>query len=252
MVRKSSLLLLAAAMLVLAACGPEVTTGGATAPTAEQIMEPTSVFKPAAQETEEGSRSVGELSVPSERTVASKAIADLAQRLGVAADDIEVVSVEEVVWPDASLGCPAPGMVYAQVLTDGMKVVLKAGDETYEYHGRTPDDLFLCGPEGPERSEPSSLGPFRGVAPDVQAEALVKTVTADMAQQLDIAASDVEVVSVEPVQWRNSGLGCEGPGKMTLQVITPGYKIVLAAGSDVFEYHTDMEGRYVLCQRSTR
>lgn len=62
------------------------------------------------------------------------AVAHLAQLLGVSPDAITVVSVEEVTWPDTSLGCPQPGMMYTQVLTPGYRLVLEAGGKTYEYH----------------------------------------------------------------------------------------------------------------------
>ncbi len=83
------------------------------------------------------------------RIMAAPAIEDLAARLGVPAESVEVVFAAEVEWPDASVGCPAPDFAYAQVLTDGMKVTLQVGDATYDFHGRSPDDLFLCGPKGP-------------------------------------------------------------------------------------------------------
>jgi len=44
------------------------------------------------------------------------------------------VSAEAVEWPDASLGNPQPGMVYAQVVTPGYKIILSARGQQYEYH----------------------------------------------------------------------------------------------------------------------
>ncbi len=73
-----------------------------------------------------------------------QARADLAERLGVAVDDVTVVSSEEVTWPDSSLGCPQPGMMYAQVLTDGSRMLLSAGGRTYEYHSGGQRAPFLC------------------------------------------------------------------------------------------------------------
>lgn len=73
-----------------------------------------------------------------------QAIEDLAARLQVAPTDITVVRMVEVDWPDASYGCPQPGMQYAQVLTNGSFIQLQVGDELYNYHsgvGRVP---FLC------------------------------------------------------------------------------------------------------------
>ncbi|GAA1532366.1 hypothetical protein [Kribbella lupini] len=73
-----------------------------------------------------------------------QAKADLAERLGVPVDDVTVVSSEEVTWPDSSLGCPQPGMMYAQVLTDGSRILLSAGGRTYEYHSGGHRAPFLC------------------------------------------------------------------------------------------------------------
>jgi hypothetical protein len=73
------------------------------------------------------------------------AVADLAGRLGIAAEDVRVIEVATVVWPDAGLGCPHPGMRYAQVPQDGARILLDAGGRTYRYHlGGRRTDPFLC------------------------------------------------------------------------------------------------------------
>ncbi|NIN69986.1 MAG: hypothetical protein GTO63_35950 [Anaerolineae bacterium] len=73
---------------------------------------------------------------------------DLARRLGLAPEAIRLVSVEAVEWSDASLGCPQPGMMYAQVITPGFRVVLEAEGQTYEYHTDTGRLVVLCGEDG--------------------------------------------------------------------------------------------------------
>lgn len=74
------------------------------------------------------------------------AIADLVGRLGVDPGQIEVVSVESVVWPDGSLGCPQPDMSYTQVQVDGARIVLSVDGGTYTYHSGGSRDPFLCVP----------------------------------------------------------------------------------------------------------
>ncbi len=88
----------------------------------------------------------------------SAAITDLAGRLGVAPAEIEVVSVEAVVWPDGSLGCPQPGMLYPQVLQEGMRIRLSAAGVLYQYHSGERRAPFLC--ENPTEPAPpgTSLG----------------------------------------------------------------------------------------------
>ena len=71
-------------------------------------------------------------------------ITDLAGRLGIAETGIRVIAVEEVTWSDAGLGCPQPGMNYAQVVTDGMRVILEAKATFYDYRSGGLGDPVLC------------------------------------------------------------------------------------------------------------
>jgi len=59
---------------------------------------------------------------------------DLAARLGISPGNIIVAESGEATWPDASLGMPEPGQMYAQMLTEGFRIVLEAGGKRYEYH----------------------------------------------------------------------------------------------------------------------
>ena len=77
--------------------------------------------------------------------------ADLASRIGVQAEDITVLTVESVQWADASLGCPAPGYMYAQVITPGYRATLEVLGEQYIYHSNTRTNYFvLCRDESPQ------------------------------------------------------------------------------------------------------
>jgi hypothetical protein len=69
---------------------------------------------------------------------------DLARRLGIGAEEVRTVSLEGVEWRDASLGCPQPGMMYAQVITPGYRVVLEAEGVRYEYHTDWGRVVVLC------------------------------------------------------------------------------------------------------------
>ena len=70
--------------------------------------------------------------------------ADLADRLGVSEDVIDWVSHEEVDWPDGSLGCPQPGMVYTQAIVNGTLTVFEVDGVEYRYHAGGGRDPFLC------------------------------------------------------------------------------------------------------------
>lgn len=62
------------------------------------------------------------------------ALKDLSKKLGMDKDAISIVESAEVMWPDASLGMPEHGKMYAQMLTEGFLVILEAAGKKYEYH----------------------------------------------------------------------------------------------------------------------
>jgi hypothetical protein len=96
----------------------------------------------------------GDQAAPIDIAVAS-ARADLAARLDIAADAIEVVEARAVTWASGDLGCPEPGMYYPQVLTPGVLVILSAGGARYHYHGGRGGAPAYC-PEG--RIRPPAQG----------------------------------------------------------------------------------------------
>ena len=69
------------------------------------------------------------------QSVIDPVVAEVAKLAGVPADQVTVISAEEVTFSDGSLGCPQPGMVYTQALVDGYKIVAEAGGKTYDFRG---------------------------------------------------------------------------------------------------------------------
>lgn len=85
------------------------------------------------------------------------AVADLAKRLDVPADRIEVRSARAVTWRDGSLGCPEEGKLYSQALVEGHQVVLEVDGRTFPYHSGGDRGPFLC-----EHLQPSTPPPASG------------------------------------------------------------------------------------------
>jgi hypothetical protein len=67
----------------------------------------------------------------------------------------------------------------------------------------------------------------------------------DLSLQLNLSTDQITVVEFESVSWPDSCLGAASPGELCLQVITPGYRIVLEAMGQLFEYHTDASGTVI-------
>lgn len=204
----------------------------------------------------------------------------LADRLSIAVETITVANVEERQWSNAALGCAESGQMYAQVITPGFEITLTADGETYVYHSDMNSALVLCGADGQpvERTEVSSAGDGARVIeavtpaqvdlgkvtpePSPEDETLheiappgvpdssnivANTAAQKLANELGIDAGEVQIITVERVEWRDSSLGCGRPGQNYMMVITPGYRIVLEANGEEYVFHSDMQGNMVQC-----
>ena len=143
MVRYAFAAAAAALMLVAGGCGQSDGPSGSDSPSAAEPEE--SVDESPTPDPESGGSG-------QPRGSAADAVADLSKRLGAQPAQISVVSSEEVTWRDGSMGCPRPGMMYPQVLTDGSRVVLEYDGKRYEYHAGGRRSAFLC--ENPEPPAP--------------------------------------------------------------------------------------------------
>jgi hypothetical protein len=76
---------------------------------------------------------------------------------------------------------------------------------------------------------------------------MVAAAKADLAIRTGLPEEKIVVRSVEAVEWPDAGLGCPLPGATYAQVVTPGYRVLLGAGSEVYEYHTNTERFVILC-----
>lgn len=72
---------------------------------------------------------------------------------------------------------------------------------------------------------------------DPTLEKLITDAKQDLMARANVSADAITVVSAQPVEWRDSSLGCPVEGMMYAQVITPGYLIVLEAHGKEYAYH---------------
>jgi hypothetical protein len=91
---------------------------------------------------------------------------DLAERLQMEAGGIELVRTAEMVWPNAALGCPRPGKVYAQGKVPGYQIWLKVGNVEYVYNIDLSGQVVLCpqyNPDDPGSLPPGTAGPTQQI-----------------------------------------------------------------------------------------
>lgn len=132
---------------------------------------------------------------------------------------LSLIAIREETFPDASLGCPTDGELYAQVLTPGFVVRVKLGGQVYQVHTSTRDgNVRIC------------EGPHPAVAYQARDELAASTGVPDWTY---------DIVESEAVNWDNASLGHCLEGDVFATVVTPGYRVTLDQGGVTWEYHTD-------------
>jgi len=169
-----------------------------------------------------------------QQELAALAINTLAAHLSVEPGEVTLQSLSPVDWPDASLGCPQPGMSYPQVITAGHSALLQHQGKMYKVH-MAGTRAFVCVNKNLDASKmPVPRLAFSG-------EHIGKLAAADLARRLGVDARQVAVKSTRPVVWTDSSLGCpSADGKYEAGQIK-GQVVELEVNSRLYEYHSGLD-----------
>lgn len=165
------------------------------------------------------------------------AIQDLAIRLGIPEDEIEVLSYEEVTWSDSCLGLGRPEEACLQVITPGYLITLHAMGNNYEYHTDQTGRNIRIG-QGPDVIEGK---------PGLDLDKPVSIIAAMryLSNLIGVPVSEITFKSAEKVDWPDACLGLPEEGELCAEVIIPGWLIFLQAGAKTYELHTDLNGQSI-------
>ncbi len=106
------------------------------------------------------------------QSIIRAAVDEAARRTGLNASALQVISSEAVTWPDGSLGCPEPGLMYTKAPVPGYRIRIQAGDTVLNYHASERGYLVYCPSERATRGNISRLCLLRsGVPADPRVDA---------------------------------------------------------------------------------
>lgn len=147
----------------------------------------------------------------------------VSQQARVPAEQLAVESATIVDWPDSSLGCPQPGMMYAQMITPGFKVILVAANIKYAVHIGSGRAVICNGPGA------SSSGP-KAKAAQAKLELIQR------AREKLSATLQVDMEKIQATLIGNAKPTCGGPGagQKSAQVVLDydGRQFIYDAASD--------------------
>ena len=94
----------------------------------------------------------------------------------------------------------------------------------------------------PPEAAPPNTRPPELAPPATGFEAIADAAVQFAASELGVDPASIQVISVDAVEWRNSCLGVDKPGEMCLDVITPGYRVLLDVDGQEVAVHTNQAG----------
>jgi hypothetical protein len=100
----------------------------------------------------------------------------------------------------------------------------------------------------PTEGSIEQMTPTHSTPEDAHLQSLIESTKVDLANRVAITTDKISLVEITEVEWSDSSLDCPQPGMDYLQVITPGYRILLEAGGQSYEYHTNRDAYFVYCE----
>ncbi len=74
----------------------------------------------------------------------------------------------------------------------------------------------------------------------------------DLVKQVNVQPNAVQFVSYSREEFSDSSMGCPQPDRSYTQVITPGYRLQLEVGGQLYDYRSNLAGtRVFLCKNPT-
>ena len=99
----------------------------------------------------------------------------------------------------------------------------------------------------PNQGDTTQMPPSTTIPADAGLQDLIEKAKEDLAQRLSISVTQIGLIDATEMEWSDSSLDCPQPGMEYLQVITPGYRIVLQVNNRLYEYHTNRDAYFVYC-----
>lgn len=130
-------------------------------------------------------------------------------------------------------------------------LIFSVGCQANSIDTETPLDNISSPAAPPNQGDTTQMTPSLPTPADAGLQSLIDKAIADLAQRLSIPAAQISLLEATEVEWSDSSLDCPQPGMAYLQVITPGYRILLEANTQVYEYHSNRVAYVIYCENPT-
>lgn len=103
-------------------------------------------------------------------------------------------------------------------------------------------------PVSPTEGEATEMSQPLPTSSNFISQSLIEGAKDDLALRLSIPINQISLIEATEVEWSDSSMDCPQPGMEYLQVITPGYRILLGFSGNVYEYHSNRDTYVIYCE----
>jgi len=145
-------------------------------------------------------------------------------------EEIRLIKMEPVDWPDACLGAAQAGEICAQVITPGYRLQVEIKGKVVELH--SDGGKYIRQPAAaPDNSE---------IDPAAEAARLW------LMDLLKVDSSAIRVLNVTQRNWPDGCLGVYKPDSKCTVWVVPGYRVTLEARGNTYEIRTSRDGKNIV------
>ena len=163
----------------------------------------------------------------SEEKAMENALQKASEILNVPRDKLKIQEVEKRAWANACLELPQPDEACAEMIVSGYRIHLLVDSKTVVIH----------------TNQDGTTVRVVGAAPMGDISEKVKIF---LMESLGVNESQINILQIQEVEWPDSCLGISQPDQMCLQVITPGYRILVEVQGKKVTLHTNRDGSRIL------
>ncbi len=167
--------------------------------------------------------------------VARAVLQDISRRQGILPSRLKIIEYTRKTWRNGCLELPRPDELCTQVLVPGWQVVVSDGNQKWIYHtNNNGRSLRWANPDSSWLDSSTNL-------PKSVRNAVLQAAS----RRLHQPVSRLKIIQAQRRTWKDGCLELGSPGTSCIQVLVPGWRVVVSVDGETLVYHTNDSGSFI-------
>jgi outer membrane lipoprotein-sorting protein len=167
--------------------------------------------------------------------VARAVLRDISRQQGILPSRLKIIEYNRKTWRNGCLELPRPDELCTQVLVPGWQVVVSDGNQKWIYHTNNNGRSLRWANTDPSWFDSSNNLP----------KSVRNAVLQAASRRSHKPVSRLKIIQAQRRTWRDGCLELGGPGISCIQVLVPGWRVVVSVDGEKLVYHTNESGSLI-------